>query len=198
MGWLKLAFFMLLCSIALPALEAQAAVAIDFDAVDATHGRVVAIGYLARFGVTLEDVTPGTLVVIDNARNFYEGRALAASSPPNVLTQINSNDPVEFTLRFDKPARSVEFTRPALLAGPTGITFPEWKAEALDADGNVLDQAGEPLGSGTAYYSNVPAKKFSLQGQGISALRFSSNNMHFAAFSAVVIDDLVLYLQADE
>jgi len=137
-------------------------------------------------------VTPGTLVVINDAKNFYGGRALAAQSSPNVLTQINSNDPVSYTLRLPSPVRAVRFTRPALLAGPTGITFPQWKAEALDETGGLLSRTGEPLGSGTAYYSNVPAKTFDLEGPGIRALRFSSNNMHFAAFSALAIDDLVL------
>jgi hypothetical protein len=184
--------FVFLCLVALSGLAAQATVTLDFDSVDATHGRIVAIGYLAQFGVTLGEVTPGTLVVIDDAKNFYGGRAIVASSPPNVLTQINSNDPVSFTFHFDKPVQAVRFTRPALLAGPTGITFPEWRAEALDVDGTVLAQAGEPLGSGWAYYSNVPARTFALEGPGIVAIRFSSNNMHFAAFSAVVIDDLVL------
>lgn len=113
-------------------------------------------------------------------------------SPPNVLTQINSNDPVAFTLRFPKEVRAVRFTRPALLAGPTGITFPQWRAEALDAAGAVIATAGEPLGSGPAYYSNVPARTFTLDGPGVRALRFRSYNMHFAAFSAVIFDDLVL------
>lgn len=167
-------------------------VAVDFDGVDATHGRVVAVGYLAQFGITLGDVTPGTLVVIDNAKNFYEGRALRAASAPNVLTQINSNDPVSYTLRFARPLASLQFTRPMLLAGETGITFPAWRAEALDGSGRVVAAAGEPLGSGAAYYSNVPARTFTLDGPGIAALRFRSENRHFAAFSAVVIDDLVL------
>lgn len=185
-------FIVTLLSTLVDLLGAETITTLDFDSVKAVHGRVVAAGYLAKFGIALSDVTPGTLVVIDDAKNFYGGRALAARSSPNVLTQINSNDPVSYTLRLPSPVRSVRFTRPALLAGPTGITFPQWKAEALDEAGRLLSRTGEPLGSGAAYYSDVPAKTFELEGPGIRALRFSSNNMHFAAFSALAIDDLVL------
>lgn len=158
-----------------------------FEEVDASHGRVIASIYLAKLGITLSDVSPGTLVVIDSARNIYDGRALLPPSAPNILTQINSNDPVTFTLNFPGAMRSVSFTRPALLAGPTGIVFPTWEAQALDASGRVLRRVVEGL---QGYYANTPARVFTLQGPGIRALRFNSVNMHFAAFSAAVIDDL--------
>lgn len=176
-------------------VPAYGEILLDFDTINATHGRVLANGYLANFHITIKDVTPGTMVVIDNANNFYKGRALVAPSVSNVLTQINSNDPVSFTLNLPAKAKIVKFTRPALLAGETGITFPEWHAQALDENGNVLAEVGEPLGSGVKYYSDVPAQTFILQAAGIKALRFSSRNMHFAAFSAVVIDDLVIFYQ---
>jgi hypothetical protein len=168
------------------------ATTLNFDSIDATHGRVVANGYLEGYGIKLRGVTPGTIVAITNAHAFSEGRGLVASSPPNVLTQFNSNDPVRYTLVFPRKCREVRFTRPGLLAGPTGVTFPEWNAAALDDEGKVIDEQGEPLGSGKKYYSNVPAETFVLAGPGIAAVRFSSINYHFAGFSAVVIDDLVL------
>lgn len=164
---------------------------INFDAVDASHGRLVANRYLAKFGISISEVSPGTSVVIVDAKTTY-ARELVASSPNNVLTQIPSDDPVSFTLNLPAPMQAVCFTRPGLLAGATGITFPEWQAQALDKGGKVLDQAGEPLGAGPKYYSDVPAKTFTLKGPGIKAVRFNSNNRHFAAFSAVVIDDLTL------
>lgn len=192
MGIKNVSVVSFLCLLATAALSAQTSTTLDFDSVNAGHGRLVAAGYFAKYGIALSDVTPGTLVVIDNAKNFYGGRALAARSAPNVLTQINSNDPVSFTLTLPAPARAVRFTRPALIAGPTGITFPQWKVEAFDKTGRLLSRAGEPLGSGASYYSDVPARIFDLTGPGIKTLKFGSNNMHFAAFSALVIDDLVL------
>lgn len=163
---------------------------VNFDEVDVTHGRLVAAPYLAKRGVAVVDVTANTLVVIAAAADFYDRRALVPASGANVLTQIGSNKPVSFTLRLPEAASEVRFTRPALLAGPTGVTFPEWRASALDAQGRVLAQAGEPLGMGEAYYTNVPAKTFTLKGAQITAVRFDSKNYEFAGFSAIVIDDL--------
>ena len=166
-------------------------ITINFDdGVDASQGRLVANDYLAKYGVSTSDVTPGTIVAIVDVAS--QGEALVAPSPPNVLTQVNSNDPVSFTLNLPTTFGSVQFTRPALTAGPTGVTFPEWQAQALDAHGHVLDEVGEPLGAGPRYYSDVPAQTFTLKGSGIKAVRFNSKNYHFAGFSAVIIDDLVL------
>lgn len=169
---------------------------IDFDksldgkALDVSAtGRLIANSYLAAFGVTLSDVTQGTQVVLYDLRKTYEGQAITAVSGNNALTQVGSNDPVSFTLNFKTPLQAVKFTRPKLIAGPTGITFPGWKATALDATGRALDESGESLGG---YYSDAPPKTFTLKGTGIKALRFDSNNNHFAAFSAIVLDDLTL------
>ena len=169
---------------------------IDFDntadrkALDVSlTGRLVANSYLAAFDITLSNVTPGTQVAILDLRKQYEGQAIKASSGNNALGQIGSNDPVSFTINFKSPVEAVGFTRPALIAGPTGITFPEWKASALDAQGHVLDEGGEPP---AGYYSDTPAKLFKLKGPGIRGLRFDSDNHHFAGFSSAIIDDLTL------
>ena len=152
-------------------------------------GRLVANSYLAAFGVTLSDVTPGTQVVILDLRRLYEGQASRGTSGNNALAHIGSNDPVSFTMNFKTPLQAVKFTRPPLMAGPTGVTLPEWKATALDANGRALDEGGESLGS---YYSDAPGKTFTLKGPGLKAVRFDSNNHQFAAFNAVIIDGLTL------
>jgi hypothetical protein len=170
-------------------------VTLDFDTVDSSFGRLVASSYLNKFGITLKNVTEGTVVVIVDTRKEYEGHATVASSKPNALTQIPTNAPiipVSFTMEFTTSVRSVGLTRPALLAGPTGVTYPEWSALALDSDGHQLDEVGEPLGGGADYYTNVPARRFILKGSSIKSVRFYSNNYHFAAFNAVLIDDLTL------
>jgi hypothetical protein len=171
-------------------------VVIDFDktadgrALDVSlTGRLVANSYLAAFEITLRDVTQGTQVVILDLRRAYEGQAIRAPSGNNALAQVGSNDPVSFTLSFKTPLRSVGFTRPPLIAGPTGITFPEWKATALDAQNRPLEAVGEAPGG---YYSDAPPKAFTFKGPGIWAVRFDSDNHHFAAFNAVVLDDLLL------
>jgi hypothetical protein len=166
---------------------------ITFDEIDAEHDIVVADNYLKNCGITVNDVTPGTRVYIINDQNLYQGRTVKASSGHNVLTQGNSPEPVSFTLKLPQPMQTVQFTRPKLIAGLNGITFPEWNAEALDGNGRIVGKpVGEPLGQGPEYFKDIPAKTFTLTGPGIQAVRFNSKNHHFAAFSAVIIDDLTL------
>ena len=153
-------------------------------------GQLVANDYLSAFGVTVTDITPGTKVIIEDLRKAYDGQGIRATSGNNAFAHVGSNDPVSFTLIFKVPLQVVRCTRPPLIAGPTGITFPEWKATALDSNGH---QIGEPAGeSPGGYYSDAPAKTFTLKGSAIKAVRFDSNNHQFAAFNAVIIDDLTL------
>ncbi len=184
-----------------PATKSGNEIVVNFDSIEATHAPLIAYDYLAQYGITVTDMTPGTRVVIDNAIDEYGGRSLTPSSLPNVLTQKGSNDPVSFILSFQTTFQSVRFTRVALIAGETGVTFPAWQAVALDSNGTVLGKVGEPLGSGEEYYSDVPAKTFTLTGPGIKAVRFNSQNgfydsgghyRYFAGFSAIVLDDLIL------
>lgn len=153
-------------------------------------GKLVANSYLASYGVMLSDVTPGTQIAILDLRKQYEGQAIRAASGTNALGQVGSNDPISFTLNFKTPLQKVTFVRPTLIAGPTGVTFPEWKATALDAAGRALGDVGAP---GGGYYSDSPAVTFTLKGPGIKAIRFDSDNHHFAAFNAAIIDDLTLF-----
>jgi hypothetical protein len=174
-------------------------VAIDFDKTAggepvnvSVTGQLLANDYLKAFGITLTNVSEKTRVVVEDLRRTYEGGAIVAASGDNALAQVGSNDPVSFTMNFKSPLQTVQFTRPRLVAAETGITFPEWTAIALDENGRQLDSVGEPLGRGPAYYSDVPAKTFTLRGSAIRAIRFNSNNHQFAAFNAIIIDDLIL------
>jgi Tol biopolymer transport system component/N-acetylneuraminic acid mutarotase len=163
---------------------------VDFDAPDATSGACVpAASYLGGYGITLSGVTPGTTVSVVDASRLYAGTAAVAPSAPNVLTQCGSNDPVTFTLNFAGPLSGVSFTRARLLAGPSGITHPQWSARAFNAQGQEVAAAGEALISS---FADVPARTFALNAAGITTLRFDSNGFRFAAFSAALIDDLTL------
>lgn len=164
---------------------------INFDSVDASQGEIEAASYLAGFGISLSGISSGSKISIVNEKRSYEGKAAKASSSPNWLTQTGNNDPVSFTFNFANPVERFSFVRPMLLTGPNGITHPEWSAHAFNAQGTEIAQASE---SQIASYSDVPAKQFVLDGKGgaIASVRFDSNNRHFAAFSAVLIDDLEL------
>jgi hypothetical protein len=167
---------------------------VNFDAINALPfpggvGGTALANYLAGYGMSISKVTPGTFVVVMDYRNEYGGQATIPPSLPNLLTQVGSNDPVSFEVDFAVPQDSFGFTRPALIAGPSGITHPQWDAFAFDATGHELDHVGEGL---IASFSNVPAATYTLHGPGITAVEFASNNFHFAAFSAVLLDDFVL------
>ncbi|MGE3150823.1 MAG: caspase domain-containing protein [Pseudorhodoplanes sp.] len=167
-------------------------IVIDFDALDA-FGKNSGIGdrqladYLARFGVKLTSNTAQRIAVFDE-RNVYEGKAVKASSGRGVLMQQGGN-PVSYTLEFNTPLKSIGFNRVALVAGPSGITHPVWKALAQDANGRTLGEAGENT---IASSGNVPAKAFTLNGPGIKRLTVTSDHRGFAAFSSLVLDNLVL------
>ncbi|MBI3400001.1 MAG: HYR domain-containing protein [Acidobacteria bacterium] len=178
----------LLLTASLPALAGT--VTINFDSVDASApGCVPAAPYLAGYGVTITGMTPATTVGIASTNQTYGGLAMQAPSMPNFLTQCGSNDPVSYTLHFWTPLNGVAFTRPRLLNGPSGISFPEWSVHFLDSVGNDLGSVGEPLSS---YFADQPAKTFTFTASAIAAMRVESNNYHFAAFSALLLDDLTM------
>jgi hypothetical protein len=162
---------------------------ITFDDVDPGTGEGVdAAPLLSRYGISVANVTEGTRVVVRSEQSLYAGQAARAPSPPNVLTQVGKNEPVSFELVFASPASRVQFRRAGLIGtGPSGITHPGWAARAIDAQGRELDAVGEDyLGS----YADVPTALFKLAGPGIATVRFESDGLGSAAFSAVLLDDL--------
>lgn len=152
--------------------------------------------YLGAFGIELRGNKSDTRVVLLNHLGSYEGKAFLPVSRPNVLTQVGSNDPVSFTLVFSRPLSKLRFVLPPLSAATgSGITFPKWRADALDAKGNRIAGVGNDLfGS----YKHEDSRTFILKSQSrsvtcIKAVQFASDNGHFAAFSAIMIDDLALW-----
>jgi WD40 repeat protein len=191
-------------------------VRLDFDSEDAAvaESGIPAESYLARYGITLREVTRGSTVSITDYIQWYGGQAVQPWSGSNALTQTRRGDQIAFTLVFDRPLTSFGFTRPGLLAtSESGIVFPAWTAHALDEAGHEIPQTGDSsrpcapedhhgwpamgLSDGIGEpmfgcYEFVPPRTFVLHGPGIHAVRFDSDNHHFAGFGAVVLDDLVL------
>ena len=164
---------------------------VNFDALNA-FGQVSGIGdkaladYLARFGIKL--VASTARFAAFDERNVYEGKAVKASSGRVVLMQQGGN-PVSYTLEFATPLKSVSFDRVALIAGPSGITHPIWKATAQDAVGKAVATAGEDE---IRSFSDVAAKTFTLTGNNIRKIVVTGDHRGFAAFSSLVLDNLVL------
>ncbi|MGD0412501.1 MAG: immunoglobulin domain-containing protein [Verrucomicrobiota bacterium] len=169
---------------------------INFDQLDTSAGTVggaVLSNYLStNFGVTLSNVTVGSAMEAVSGGVVTGSGGAVASSPPNYFTQAGLNQPVSFTLVFQSPLQAFGFTRVALLAGSGGVSHPQWTATTLDANGTQLGSAGENLITST---TNVPARSFvltGLNGDGIASVRFDSDSRQTAAFSAVLLDDLIL------
>lgn len=172
---------------------------LNFDTVNTysdTKTPIDARSYLGAFDIELREVTPGTQVVMLNHLGSYGGQAFLPVSRPNILTQIGSNDPVSFTLIFSRPLSKLSFVLPPLIAATeSGITFPKWRADAFDDRGNqIASVANNLFGS----YKNEDSRTFFLEQKPnskacIKTLQFTSNNGHFAAFSAIMIDDLTLF-----
>lgn len=147
--------------------------------------------------VEVRDVDPpNSEVAFFSTAQLYEGRAFTPTISGNVLTQIDTgNGAASFTLDFRQPVARVRFLIPRLFAATaSGITFPAWKAVALDQAGQPVDsKEWELIGS----YSDVPEQFVQLEsrdGHGIAAVRFESdpraNGRPFAAFSAVLIEGI--------
>jgi len=169
---------------------AQMVVRIDFDDVDATATDCLnARPYLARFGIRLRELSPGTMLAVCDARQLRGGKATKATSQPNLLTQCGGNEPTQFVLDLSRPVTALWFTRPLLLAGPSGITHPEWSATALDESGSRIAEVSEGF---IQSLTDVPKRRFVLRGNGIRSVRFRSNGRRPAAFGAMLLDDLRL------
>ncbi|MBI3435040.1 MAG: caspase family protein [Proteobacteria bacterium] len=170
-------------------------IVVNFDALNA-HGQASGVGdkqltdYLARFGIKLVASTAQRIAAFDE-RNIYAGKAVKASSGRGVLMQ-QGGSPVSYTLEFAAPLKSISFDRVALIAGPSGITHPTWTAVALDGAGKVVASVAE---NEIRSYANVQAKTFTLAANGIRRLVVTGDHRGFAAFSSLVLDNLVLLSQ---
>jgi dipeptidyl aminopeptidase/acylaminoacyl peptidase len=169
------------------------AIAADFDAVAAEEAPVDASAYLEGVGVAIDSTAPeGTEVVIASEDLFYDGVAARAASPPNLLTQIQTESgppihPMSYTLRLCAPASRIRFARAKLIAGPSGIIHPAWSAHAFDGDGDEVGTASEDQ---ITSYVDVPATLYSIDAYEIVTIRFDSDGEGVAAFGALLLDDL--------
>ena len=167
-------------------------IVVNFDALSAL-GKTSGVGdkqladYLARFGIKLTASTAQRIAAFDD-RDVYAGKAIKASSGRGVFMQQGGN-PVSYTLEFATPLKSISFDRVALIAGPNGVTHPTWNAVAQDAAGATVATVNEDE---IRSFSDVPSRTFTLSGAGIRRLVVSSDNRGFAAFSSLVLDQLVL------
>jgi hypothetical protein len=161
---------------------------IDFDDLDASTtivGASVAT-YLTNYGITVS----GPDLSVFDVRNFTDG-GVEFTAPASRLNFLGgSTSPQVNTLGFDQPLLSFSFTRNGLIVtGPGGTSHPRWSATAFDENGASLSTVGENL---IATFMNISQKTFTLAGPGIASIVFDSDNLGFAGYGAIIMDDLTL------
>lgn len=136
-----------------------ALITVNFDAIDAVGqgngvGGATLSSYLAAFGITVANVTPGTQPVVFDSRSIYPGlEPVVPSSPHNVLAQVGSNSAMSYDLVFDRLLDDFSFTRTAIRAGG-GIALPAWNVRAFNSGGIQIAVVGE---SRRSIFQNIPA-----------------------------------------
>lgn len=167
---------------------------------------IAAEAYLSRQGITVPARSPdASRMVISSSLGLYAGRAAERGKTEHFLTQQadGTTEPVSFTLAFARPPRRVGIYRAALWAATeSGVTHPGWAAEALDAAGRVINRVEEAL---FGDYKPIPGRLLALDGRAmgpiarvriVSDYRARNRNgelVPFAAFRAVLINELILY-----
>lgn len=167
-------------------------VMLNFDSVTGT-GCVDATSYLGGFGVTVAGQSSGTTVSAGTTEQCFHGDVVVPS-PPAALYILN-NQPVSFSLHFDRALSRITFVRARLNAGLSGVNTVGWTATAYNAAGAPIAEAGED--AAYAYSPEfIASAPFSLAGAGISSVTFvrtspRGENTSFGV-SFPVLDDFVL------
>jgi hypothetical protein len=170
--------------------SASGTATIDFDALNATTGTVegtALANYLAAYGVTIANVTPGSTLEAVNTSSF--SGSVTAPSSPNIFTEAGANQPMSFTLRFSSAVQAFQFTRAGLTIQTGTASHPAWTATAFDGAGREVASVSEGL---IASPRPVAAQQYILSGGGITSVRFDSDSQSVAAFPAILLDNLVL------
>lgn len=167
------------------------ATTIDFDSIDASGGPVtgaVVTNYLASYGITASNLTPGSnLYVADVTGSDWS--YLAEPSSPNILTLWGPNAyGNSFTLNFSNTVDDFSFSVSGFLGAysPNGNILGDWTATAYDASDAALGSVGEPI---IASYGDIPMQTYTLGYSGISYITFSADAHGFAGQQMPLMDD---------
>jgi caspase domain-containing protein len=167
---------------------------------------VPAAPYLAKYGITIDNVTSGTHIGLMKPGVVYSGfsengAAIILHQDGDTCNQVES---VSYTLHFSPPLKQFAFSRVRLLAeSRNGITHPSWEAHAFDPNGREIPQ-DKPVGEDLIRYippfpaekGAVPENTFTMHGPYIASVTFTSSNRldgrPFAAFCSIQISSMGL------
>jgi len=148
----------------------------------------------APYGVTVSAHDPSSVSLVDQ-RNVYGDQAIDINSTErnaneqtgvlhNVLMQSGGN-PVSYSLSFASPIHAFAFVRAGLMAGPSGVSHPEWWATAYDANANALASVHE---NEIRSMTNVPSRRYALaSATPIAFITFVGDDRKFDGFANIVI-----------
>lgn len=188
MKYLSFSRLALALVMALATQSASAAlVNINFDSFNTSGGPVTGApvaNYLAGYGVTTSNLTPGSWLSVDKG-----GGWLSVPSSPNAFT-LQGPTPwgSSFTLNFTGTVSDFSLTRVGFLGAgsPTGNILGPWSATAYDAAHTLLGTVSEPLFSA---FGDIPMQTFTLGYSGISSITFYGNALGFAGVQMPYMDN---------
>lgn len=178
------------------AAQNAAAVTVDFDSVDASSGPVsgaVVTNYLAGYGITATNQTPGSTLAIADLTLPGWGYITAPSSPNTLTLWGPGAYGNSFTLDFAGAVSDLSFSIAGYLGrytqggSPSGNVLGDWTATAYNSSNVALGSVGEPIIS--SYY-DIPVKTYTLAFDGISHVTFSANAHGFAGQQMPMIDNI--------
>ena len=169
---------------------------LNFDSIDTSaspfYTNIASTNYLAQYGITLTNVTPGTTVLVECANASYNPSCssgtgvLTAKSPPNVLTQSGVNSGESYTFVFNSPLSSLSFYTAGVNGSVgSGSSVAQWSATAYNGNTQV-SQVGQPFSS---YYANISPTLWILSGPGITSATFFSQCYNVCGLN-LAIDDV--------
>lgn len=159
---------------------------VDFDALNVPSGSNEVTGtplanYLAGFGITLANETPGTHVGVKTPPTWDTNVVLETN--PNYMSQwwatINGTS---FDLVFDQTLEDLEVSIPQITSG---VIIPAWSISSIDGNGNVLTTFSGPMESFAR-----PRRTFNFNDSDMRGLRIFSNVNGVAGMGGIPIDDI--------
>lgn len=168
------------------------ATTVDFDSLDASGGPVtgsVVTSYLAGYGLTASDLTPGSGLYVADTSGSGWGH-VAEPSSPNVLTLWGPTAyGNSFTLNFSDVVDYFSFSTSGFIGAlsPSGNILGDWTATAYNSSDVALGSVGEGI---IASYSDIPINTYTLDfSDDISYVTFSANAHGYAGVQMPLMDD---------
>jgi hypothetical protein len=190
--WLCVTTIVMLSMLLVASPQYASAIVVDFDSLDATGGPITGspvTDYLASYGITASNLTPGGSLYVANVTS-PDWSYLVPPSSPNIFTMWGPNaNGNSFTLNFANTVDNFSLTRSGYVGAnsPNGNILGDWSATAYNASNVAIGNVGEGIISS---YGDIPMQTFTLGYTGISHITFSANAHGYAGNQMPLMDNL--------